>query len=102
MTARAIRRPGQKHAHLSTFPINTEEGMDRLYTVLSLLDGLPLQIDGSKRGFVNEAIARINRISAGVEQAYQPAPLAAPAEAAGPDPFPEEGELDMDNVEWGA
>ena len=61
-----------------------------------------LQIDGSKRGFVNEAIARINRIAAGVEQAYQPAPLAAPVEAAGPDPFPEEGELDMDNVEWGA
>lgn len=101
--ARAIRRPGQKHAHLSSFPIDTEEGMGRLYRVLTLFDGLPLQIDGSKRGVVNEAIARINRIAVGVEQAYQPGPttVADPARPE-PVPFPEEGDFDMNTVQWGA
>jgi hypothetical protein len=112
---KAVRRPGQKHAYLSTFPIDTEEGQDRLYRVLTLLDGLPMQVDGSRREFVNEAIARINRIAAGVEQAYQP------ARAPDPDQNPEEnperddeqgdepegdndrdGDFEMENVRWEA
>lgn len=103
---KAARRPGQKHAYLSTFGIDDDEGQDRLYRVLTLMDGLPLQVDGSKREFVNEAIARINRISAGVEQAYQPAPLAELGQAADPDmggadeaDAPDE-DFEMDDVRW--
>lgn len=106
---KAVRRPGQKHAYLSTFRIDDEEGQDRLYRVLTLLAGLPLQVDGSKREFVNEAIARINRIAAGVEQAYQPAPLAVAeaepdqgeADQTGPAEVPDPDEdFEMDDVRW--
>jgi hypothetical protein len=74
-----------------------------------------MQVDGSRREFVNEAIARINRIAAGVEQAYQP------ARAPDPDQNPEEnpergdeqgdepegdndrdGDFEMENVRWEA
>ncbi|PTX52422.1 NTP hydrolase family protein [Gemmobacter caeni] len=103
---RALRNPGKDHKYMAKFSIETEEGQDRLYRILSLLDGLPLQIDGQKREFVNEAIARINRIAAGVERAYQPGGTDPTAEGQEPEmdaPEPEKDpDFEMDDVRWEA
>lgn len=114
--SRAHRTPGTSHKYLSKFHIETEEGQDRLYRILTLLDGLPMQIDASKREFVNEAVARMNRIRYGLEGA----PAAATAEDAQEAPETEgdapeideahqqeggqteQAELDMDDVRWEA
>lgn len=96
---RAVRNAGKNHRYLSKFPIDTDEGQDRLYRVLTLLDGLPMQIDGQRREFVNEAIARINRISAGVKQAYQPGAAPGPEEGGPPVETPED-DFEMENVQW--
>lgn len=102
--ARAIRNPGRNHKYLSRFNIETEEGQDRIYRVLTLLDGLPMQIGGEKRDFVNEAVARLNRIRNGVEapegtdeaQDAPSDPLAHVSDEDVPD------EDDFDNVAWEA
>jgi hypothetical protein len=101
--ARAMRNPGKNHKYLSRFHIDTDEGQDRLYRVLTLMDGLPMQISGPKREFVNEAVARMNRIRDGIEMA-RPVDAIAEPEAA-PDAGiadPEGADFDMDNVRWEA
>lgn len=108
---RAFRTPGTNHKYLSKFRIDDEAGQERLYRILTLLDGLPLQIDGSQRDHVNVAIARLNRISVGVENAYRsPADAGADAtddneapreRAAAPEvELDDEGGFDFDNVNW--
>jgi len=103
---RALRNPGKDHKYLSRFSVETDEGQDRLYRILTLLGGLPMQIDGDKREFVNEAVARINRIAAGVERAYQPG-----GAEVGDDLDPDEeviplqvdeadGDFEMEDVRW--
>lgn len=98
---RALRNPGKNHKYLSKFHIDTDEGQDRLYRILTLLDGLPMQVSGSKREFVNEAVARLNRLRNGVESGTQAAapPGTAPA---GPDLDPGGQDFDMENVRWEA
>jgi hypothetical protein len=101
--ARAMRNPGKNHKYLSRFHIDTDEGQDRLYRVLTLMDGLPMQISGPKREFVNEAVARMNRIRDGIEMARPADAIAEPEPA--PDAGitdPEEADFDMDNVRWEA
>jgi hypothetical protein len=99
--ARAARNPGKNHKYLSRFNVETEEGQDRLYRVLTLLDGLPMQIAGEKREYVNEAVARLNRIRDGVE-----APAQRTEEASSDAPLPAGGdpeeEADMDRIRWEA
>lgn len=96
-----MRNPGKNHKYLSKFHIDTDEGQDRLYRILTLLDGLPMQVSGSKREFVNEAVARLNRLRNGVESGTQAAapPGTAPA---GPDLDPGGQDFDMENVRWEA
>lgn len=98
---RAARTPGKNHKYLSRFRIDTEEGQDRVYRVLTLLDGLPLQISGEKREFVNEAVARLNRLKVGSGEPQTPTTPDEAREApvtsdAGADEF------ELDDVRWEA
>jgi len=100
--ARAVRNPGKNHKYLSKFHIDTDEGQDRLYRVLTLLDGLPMQISGRKREFVNEAVARMNRIRDGIMVAVE---TEGPGEAGPALEQPaaqEQGDFEMDDVTWEA
>jgi hypothetical protein len=99
--ARAARNPGKNHKYLSRFNVETEEGQDRLYRVLTLLDGLPMQIAGEKREYVNEAVARLNRIRDGVEAPAQRSEEASPYAPLPTAGDPEE-ETDMDRIRWEA
>lgn len=58
---RAFRKPGTKHKYLAEFRIDTPEGRDRLYTVMSHLNGVPMMTDGTHRDLVNETMELINR-----------------------------------------
>ena len=102
--ARAMRNPGKNHKYLSRVNIETEEGQDRIYRVLTLLDGLPMQIGGEKRDFVNEAVARLNRLRNGVEASEGadevPDAPSDPVAHVSDEDVPDED--DFDNVAWEA
>lgn len=58
---RAFRKAGTNHKYLSTFQLDTPEARDRLYTILELLNGVPMMTDGIHRDLVNETLEMINR-----------------------------------------
>lgn len=109
---RAFRTPGTNHKHLSKFRIDDEAGQDRLYRLLTLLDGLPLQVDGSQREHVNTAVTRLNRISAGLEtdhraQEGDPVNRVETSDAHAPDrdddgpaEIDDDGGFDLTGVNW--